>query len=1053
MEEVEWVLAICLGLNSYWGGPIFNEGEITQSHCVILESFLHDVHRLFEIRDTVDEFNWADFFRSRTIDYKGEEVKTARSFCWANVGPTLPKEIGAVKLRDVCEQGCRFYVDHFPEFLKPVEDWPLVKNSRVMVSEQDWPEVAMNLVRAKVCKVIPESEVFKVRGVPLLNGLFGVEKGEERDGLPLYRLIMNLVPLNSLCLGLSADIAGLPHWLGMNPFSLEPSEGLLVSSEDVRCFFYTLGLPDAWAPFLAFNRAAPRCLQPVGCTETCYLASVVLPMGFINSVGIAQHVHRVLVSRSKPMPSLDLPSREIRKDLPLPASDSTWRVYLDNYDLLEKFPREVLVEQQGSISEDVEGLRGAYAGVGMPRHTGKSVSRQAVAEVQGAIVDGVRGVAYPKGNKLVKYTVMALFFCQLTHCSQRQVQVICGGLVYFTMFRRQILGSLNKCWEFIESFNHSGRHKLAIPVLVRLEILRCVCFVGLCRMDFRLPMRSQVTCSDASTTGGGMCCSTGLSPAGQMVARGELRPVGNPLDGRPKVLSVGLFDGVGCLRVALDLIGASVAGHISVEKQPEGHRVVEYHFPGAVLLDDVVAVTDEHVRGWALKFGQVELVLLGAGPPCQGVSGLNASRRGALHDERSCLFVHVDRIKALLQRHFPWCPTHVIMESVSSMDSSDKDVMSNSFGDEPWEINSEYMTWCRRPRLYWISWGLETHEGVEIQESPRRVHLTAEVPLENFLSPGWTKVDPDRAFPTFTTSRPRNLPGHRPAGIQHCDKETLKRWEEDKFRYPPYQYLPVNCVVNRQGALRLPTVEEKELMMGLPLGYTNPCLPKSQRKGVAHLDLRHSLVGNAWNVPVVGWLLAQLLAPLGLAETATPQQLMDRLDPSKTLDVRSRLTRRLLRPVVGTMSEPLPSNRLEQLLSRLVSAKGEDILLSSTSDQVGAYQRLRQMAPAKLWRWKIIAGWKWKLGREHINCLELRALEATLRWRIEKLGDFHCKVLHLTDSLVCLHTVCRGRSSSKKLRRCVCRLNALLLASGVSPVWGYVHTDQNPADKPSRWAV
>jgi hypothetical protein len=85
--------------------------------------------------------------------------------------------------------------------------------------------------------------------------------------------------------------------------------------------------------------------------------------------------------------------------------------------------------------------------------------------------------------------------------------------------------------------------------------------------------------------------------------------------------------------------------------------------------------------------------------------------------------------------------------------------------------------------------------------------------------------------------------------------------------------------------------------------------------------------------------------------------------------------------------------------------------------------------------------------------LEMRALEATIRWRIEKLVDLQCKVLHLTDSLVCLHTVSRGRSSSKKLRRCVCRLNALLLASGVAPVWGYVHTDQNPADKPSRWAV
>ena len=64
-------------------------------------------------------------------------------------------------------------------------------------------------------------------------------------------------------------------------------------------------------------------------------------------------------------------------------------------------------------------------------------------------------------------------------------------------------------------------------------------------MDFRLQMRDRVTCSDASTTGGGICCSTGLSPAGRLVALGQLRPVGNPLDGRPKILSIGLFDGIG----------------------------------------------------------------------------------------------------------------------------------------------------------------------------------------------------------------------------------------------------------------------------------------------------------------------------------------------------------------------------------------------------------------------------------------------------------------------------------------------------------------------------
>ena len=164
-------------------------------------------------------------------------------------------------------------------------------------------------------------------------------------------------------------------------------------------------------------------------------------------------------------------------------------------------------------------------------------------------------------------------------------------------------------------------------------------------MDFRLEMKDQVTCSDASMTGGGICCSTGLTPSGMMVAAGELRPVGCPLDRRPRVLSVGLFDGGGCLRLALDLIGAQVAGHISVEKQQAGHRVVEYHFPNSIFLNDVASITEDDVRGWSLKFGQVEMVVLGAGPPCQGVSGLNASRRGALMDQRSNLFVHVERIR------------------------------------------------------------------------------------------------------------------------------------------------------------------------------------------------------------------------------------------------------------------------------------------------------------------------------------------------------------------------------------------------------------------------
>ena len=55
---------------------------------------------------------------------------------------------------------------------------------------------------------------------------------------------MNLVPLNLLCLSLAADIGGFASLAGYEPLWVTTySEGLLVSSEDVRCFFYTLGLP------------------------------------------------------------------------------------------------------------------------------------------------------------------------------------------------------------------------------------------------------------------------------------------------------------------------------------------------------------------------------------------------------------------------------------------------------------------------------------------------------------------------------------------------------------------------------------------------------------------------------------------------------------------------------------------------------------------------------------------------------------------------------------------------------------------------------------------
>lgn len=48
-------------------------------------------------------------------------------------------------------------------------------------------------------------------------------------------------------------------------------------------------------------------------------------------------------------------------------------------------------------------------------------------------------------------------------------------------------------------------------------------------------------------------------------------------------------------------------------------------------------------------------------------------------------------------------------------------------------------------------------------------------------------------------------------------------------------------------------------------------------------------------------------------------------------------------------------------------------MLNSTPDEIQGHQRLRDTINPKMWRWKVVSGWKW-LGRGvHINSLELRA--------------------------------------------------------------------------------
>eukprot|EP00438_Fugacium_kawagutii_P034073 Skav205994 [mRNA] locus=scaffold2084:207733:210659:+ [translate_table: standard] len=554
---------------------------------------------------------------------------------------------------------------------------------------------------------------------------------------------------------------------------------------------------------------------------------------------------------------------EIRKDRHFPRSSWMFRVYLDNFDELKKVNRSLAEAIEGKPSPLVFGLREEYLSHGVPRHPKKSVEQSRSAEVQGAIIDGIKGTASPKPDKVLRYCQLAVQLLHSASCTQKQLQVVAGGFVYLCMFRRALLGCLNHIWTAITAFEGLPPVvRLSIPHLVKMEIARFLCLVPLAFVNFRTPMLSQVTASDASEFGGGVTFSTGLTEMGVgasgCVSRGDIVEPKEVIN----VLTIGLFDGIAALRVAVDCLNWVSIGHVSVESNPAAARVVESQFPASEHFEDVTKVDQRVVQNWACRYGQAALVVIGAGPPCQGVSGLNSDRKGVLKDMRSGLHVHVSRIRQLVQQAFPWARVATLQESVASMDSSDLQVMSDHYGDEPFLVDAASFSLCRRPRFYWLDWEILPQEDVvltPVYSSDRRyslVEVTTTLDERDYLTPGWNKISQDK-LPTFTTSRCSSAPGRRPAGLQKCQPHEVQRWQDDWHRFPPYQYVDQNCLKNRHGDVRVPNIQERECILGFPLGYTQQCLSKKMQGTAEHDACRYTLLGNSWSIPVVVWLLGR----------------------------------------------------------------------------------------------------------------------------------------------------------------------------------------------------
>ncbi|CAE8613851.1 unnamed protein product [Polarella glacialis] len=499
-------------------------------------------------------------------------------------------------------------------------------------------------------------------------------------------------------------------------------EFLLWSSEDLRAMFYLFRLPKAWIPYLAFGRPA-----------------------------------------------------ELRKDAVLPGADKAyWQAYLDNFDGVQTVKQDQLGELEGSLSEWQKAVREAYQIWGLPRNEKKTVVRSLTADtLGGGQVDGVAGLIRPRLAKVLQYLGYVLHMLNEGMVSKNGLQIGLGGLVYFAQFRRPVMSSFRFVWKHLRHISSGPKAKL--PVAVQDELLLSICLLPLCCIDIRAPVSLLVTISDASESGGAVCCSTRLSEMGIKAARAPPETQRGEDEktvacNRDSLLVVGLFDGICGLGRALEVLRVPLCAYISCEIDAKAVRVVKSRFPQVRELGDIGKVTRTKIQDFAVELPRVSLVLIAGGAPCQGVSGLNASGLG-LNDPRSALHGHIGKINKT------WAVVRLLDESVASRSNEDLGTYSEDAGFVPLIICAGGISRCRRPRFYWVDWSIQSGPGVRIPEGEmyHKVFLEAQLaPVNGWAASGWFPAGGgSHRFYTFSRAIPQDKPTFKPAGISKCSAKDV----------------------------------------------------------------------------------------------------------------------------------------------------------------------------------------------------------------------------------------------------------------------------------------
>ena len=292
-----------------------------------------------------------------------------------------------------------------------------------------------------------------------------------------------------------------------------------------------------------------------------------------------------------------------------------------------------------------------------------------------------------------------------------------------------------------------------------------------------------------------------------------------------------LFDGISCGQVALDRAGIKIDNYYASEIKKHAIRVTQKHFPNTIQIGDVTKVKYKdgilYTENGEFKVGKINLLI--GGSPCQNFSMARACMYeiDGLKGDKSKLFYEYLRILKEIN------PDYFLLENVK-MKKESYEELNSYLGVKGISINSELVSFQKRPRVYWSN-----IPNITIPEDKHINFQDYKDTDHDYCNKFKVKRTPSREK-MWNNGQGRNSTLKSCANVTNSNKVYCLTRKQDRC--------PNSGLIEFDDFCRYLTRREIELAQTLPIGYTD---------GLSYNQMQ-DVCGDGWTVDIIAHIFSFL---------------------------------------------------------------------------------------------------------------------------------------------------------------------------------------------------